>query len=260
MADLGIKLTADEVADAFKDIKISPEEMNASPSSRYPGPKSVTDEQAGVSTSPIKSVRFPGTALSTPLRQDMSQLEFDAKAKGYADDASRVEEAIGDATLGKLLGSVKLGTQAVKSAKMGINAGSQFAKAGEEAGFFRNVLEHNAQRLFGEKAAFQAAAKLGASREQIARAMAATGKAALPAATTAGGAVGRDAAGIRTAPALGEPEPKVYRGAMSNAIERLRASAPGNPRAQALLDKIDQIPADNGAGTGTVTQGTIGSE
>jgi hypothetical protein len=249
MADLGIKLTPEETSKAFEGIKINAEEMAASPMSRYPGPKPVTDAEAGVSTSPIKSVRLPGTALSTPLRQDMSQLEFDAKAKGYADDAGRVEDALGDATLGKLLGSVKLGTQAVKTAK-GINAGSQFAKAGEEAGFFRNVLEHNAQRLFGEKAAVQAAVKLGATREQIARVMSATGKAALPAAAAAGGDVARSP----------ESEPKVYRGAMSNAIERLRASAPGNPRAQALLDKIDQIPADNGAGTGTVTQGTLGSE
>lgn len=233
-------------ADELKKFDLTPDE--SAPKSKYPGPKNLTDDQAGLSTSPIKSVRLPGTALSTPLRQDMSQLEFDARAKGYADDASRVENALGDATLGKLLGSVSSGAPAAKTAK-GINAGSQFAKAGEEGGFIRDVLNHWSSKVLGEKAAVEAAKKLGYTGPQIARVMSETGKAALPGAAVAGGAVAR---------AKPEDEPKPYKGVMSNAIERLRASAPGNPRAQELLNRIDQIPADNGAGTSEVTQGTLG--
>lgn len=253
MADLGIKLTPEETAKAFEGIKISPEELTASPKSKYPGPKNVTDDEAKIGTSPIKSARIPGTALSTPLRQDMSQLEFDAKAKGYADDAGRIEGALGDATLGKLLGmAIGGGGAGTPKTSMGINAGSQFAKAGQEGGFISDVLKHWSTKMLGEKAAVEAAKKLGATSPQISRVMAAAGKTALPPAVVAGGAAARSAAA--------DSEPKVYRGAMSNAIERLRASAPGNPRAQALLDRIDQIPVDNGAGTGEVTQGTIGSE
>lgn len=70
--------------------------------------------------------------------------------------------------------------------------------------------------------------------------------------TYAGGRAAMPEPGAPPAPKYQGAEAKPYQGVFSNAIERLRASAAGNPRAAELLARID------GAGPMNVEQGTAG--
>ncbi len=232
--------------------------MPVAPKSKYPQPKSMSQSDAdlGLTTGAIKSARIPGTALSTPLRPDMSQLEFDNRANQLGNDANRVESTLGGAAIGGIGGAVAKGmlaAEAAPSAATGVNALSAFAKSGKLSMADRiskaigntegGLVTRGLQLLLPGAAGLAAKTVNAASRAAVATAPA------------TGAAVGGTGSAIATAPS--EDEPKPFRGVMSNAIDRLRAQPASNIRAQELLSRIEGLQV--GAGTGEVTQATQGS-
>jgi hypothetical protein len=214
---------------------------------KNPQPRSETqtDEEVGIGTGPITSARVPGTALSLPLRQPMSQLEFDQQAAQAGGDVGRIEDALGDAALGGVAG------MAAKAALTG-KAASALTHSEQLAQFARGAAKTDyaalVSKALGETAKHSLAARvteLVAPRaiESGTTAVRAVGSAARAATPLAGVAAGAEAAGP-----------------FSSMMDRLRTAATGSQRAASLLSKIQaEMKAGNMSfGTGEVDQGTLG--
>lgn len=253
--------------DELSKFDLRPEESAAK--SKYPQPKSLgkSDEELGLSSG-MADPRVPGNrqalyksnpnsinagkpgtdALAT--EPELSPVEKQLRDK-YGSDIDFLKEAapyaVGGA-LGKVIGGA-VGRVAVKPVANRVAQASEvMSKAIENTAseHLNSAILKSLGILVGPEAA--AAAK---AVPLVARGAAAGVAAALPGATAAA-----SPSAVPVKP-IDESGAKPYRGVWSNAVERLRASAPGNPRAQELLSRIDAIP-DSGAGTGTVTQGTLG--
>ncbi len=241
----------------------------AAPKSKYPDPKSFSrnDEELGLSFGPANT-NTPGKnqALYKPAegngavsgqprsysfdalgaQPELSPVERQLKDK-YGADIDFLKEiapyAAGGA-LGKLVGGA-IGRYAIKPVA---------GRIGEAAEVMGKAIQHTAETNLNGAALKALGILVGPEVTAAARSVPVLARGA--AAGAAGAARGAGAvAGSAVVPAKTTPEggAKPYRGVWSNAVERLRASAPGNPRAQELLSRIDAIP-DSGAGTDTVTQ------
>ncbi len=245
----GIKVTDDE--NPFAGLKIAPGE--ATPKSKYPEPKSLgkTDEELGLSSG-MADPRVPGNRQAIPKGDalgtgpELSPVEKQLRDK-YGSDIDFLKEiapyAAGGA-LGKAVGGA-IGRYAIKPVA---------GRIGEAAEVMGKAIQHTAETNLNGAALKALGILVGPEVSAAARSVPVLARGA--AAGAAGAARGAGAVGGAVAvPAKTTPEggAKPYRGVWSNAVERLRASAPGNPRAQELLSRIDAIP-DSGAGTDTVTQ------
>ncbi len=221
---------------------------------KYPGPKSVSDEEVGLGTGMIKTHRVPGTTLNFVEKPEA--LGAGEKAYQAARNAEDADKTVADlAVSGGAAGGLKAAlasklAKPIASAATGLNSLSAAVKGGKPiaeriADALGHTVEHSVLargiQLFAPGAVEVGKKAVGA------------GVAAAP--TVAGTAAGELGPRVSAPPAVlpGDDEPKPFKGVMSNAVDRLRASAGNNPRAADLLARME---ASKNTPTGTVTQGT----
>ncbi len=236
--------------DELKKFDLSPEE-NA-PKSKYPGPKMVTDEEAGVNSGPTRKLGvlepgFPGTtedAIGKAMREYVDQRHMDS-LKSFG------KEVGGQVAGGALSAGVAAGLKP-STVSTGINSISNFAKTGSSGTFLGAFLKYVGNKAFGEEAAAIAAKGIG-------KVLPKAGEAGKAAAVAAPNVAGMAAGNVMAQPSTDEPKPLrgESRGVMSNAIDRLRTAAVTDARARELLSRIDAPPPET---SGEVTQSTLGSQ
>lgn len=263
------KLSADELATAEVIGKLSADELaGAERVGKYPGPKSYTDEELGIGGGPVSrgGTKIGGAFFPEPewrgyqraagaadlahlkARERETADEFGAQVAGQV-AGSAIVPVVGEG-IGSAIGA--RGAKAVGG--IAPNALSSFAKAGGKKTFqdvFNAAVRHASERIIGPEATEIGKDVVKAASARVGQAAKNAAVATLPpvanAVATAGGTVAS--------------------GPMSNAIDRLRASAVGNPRAADLLARITQLQqpdfppsplAPAPEPSGTVTQGTLG--
>lgn len=231
----GLKIKAED--NPFAGLKVSPG------GSRYQEPKSFskTDDELGLSN----DLSQPGDEFGNKARLSPVEQQLKSKYGADIDFLKEIAPYAAGGVIGKTIGGA-LGSTAVKQGASRIGQATEVMSTAIQ-NTAANHLNSAALKALGILVGpeFAAAAK---SVPIAARSAAAGVGAAAPMATAA--AASGAVSGAST-------NPKPYRGVWSNAVKQLRASAAGNPRAQELLSRIDAIP-DSGAGTGEVTQGTLG--
>lgn len=278
MANLGIKLTPEETAKAFEGVKLTPEEMHPS---KYPGPKPVSDEKLGLVSPPRFSTQdfdHRDVELGASPDQSPTGLRFhDIDNSKWAEDYLKtLPITLAGGLAGKFAGAA-LSTPIRTAGQQSLFAGAKTVgsslseKLSDLAG---RAIENTANNaIHGGALGFLAGHAaghgfIGALAGLISKPALAVAARVAPPATKAlfnGATViapdavsaGVSAMANRT-PEASTNEPKQYKGAMSNAIDKLRVEAVTNNRARELLSRIDAQNA--GAGTGDVTQTTLGAQ
>lgn len=229
--------------DEMKSFNLRPEELHKS---KYPGPKQLDDQALGLETGPqerlgVTEPGFPGDVYR-PTGDEAKRLHqeaFKRAATGmFADFGGQIAGSALTAGIGEAFAPT-VGRAA--SEAIAPNALSAFAKKGPTT--TQKVISEVIEKIMGKTMAQHVAPQAidFAKREATAAVK------SIPAAVGAAVPVAAGGAASKTA------------SPMSNAVERLRASAAGNPRAAELLAKIGATPNPPNLPEGSVTQGTLGS-
>lgn len=230
----GLKVKPED--NPFEGLKVRPEDLHAK--SKYPQ-KEQDDVALGIDS---------GTIPYGFVSPDLSRVERELKGK-YGADIDFIKEVAPYLIAGPIgKGAAGLASKAIAPAiKQGFRLTAPGAK--ESAGeIMRRAIEHSAKEKIGA-AALKVLIDHADAIAPVAKSAAQGAMAGVASATRGTAAMGAQAA-VPKKPAP-EGDPKPYQGVFSNAIERLRASAAGNPRAAELLARID--------GPGTVEQGSAGA-
>lgn len=246
------------------EFDLSPEELKgfdltpgeAAPKSKYPTPKSLTktDDELGLSFGP-QDTRTPGknqalyagkgtNGLSTEPELSPVEKQLKDKFGSDIDFAKEIAPYLVGGIVGKGIGMVA-GRVAAKPASAAVKEASEVMSQA-----INNTASSHLNAAILKSIGILAGPQIEAAGKAI-PAIARSTSAGVAAGARGTGAV---AAGGTASGTQAEGEARPYRGVFSNAVERLRASAAGNPRAADLISRIDRPPIDNGAGTETVTQ------